>query len=138
MAFSRPADAPYLSVVTPSTHDMSTIRGWWTEDREQTQKFFNEELGLPGPAPVDCAPWVNKAIVVQHIASPAMWSVFQLQELLGMSERLRHGNPDEERINVPANPKNYWRYRMHLSLESLCAANDFNDELKKTVLEQGR
>jgi len=29
MDYSRPADAPYLSVVTPSTHDMSTIRGWW-------------------------------------------------------------------------------------------------------------
>ena len=48
--FSRPADAPYLSVVTPATHDMSTIRGWWQEDRELTQKFFNRELGLPGVA----------------------------------------------------------------------------------------
>ena len=27
--FFHPKDAPYLSVVTPSTHDMSTIRGWW-------------------------------------------------------------------------------------------------------------
>jgi 4-alpha-glucanotransferase len=138
MTFSRPADASYLSVVTPSTHDMSTIRGWWAEEREQTQKFFNEELGLPGPAPVDCAPWVNRAIVLQHLASPAMWSVFQLQELLGMSERLRRSNPDEERINVPANPKNYWRYRMHLSLEALCAASDFNDDVRKGVLEHGR
>jgi 4-alpha-glucanotransferase len=27
--FSNPLDAPYLTVVTPSTHDMSTIREWW-------------------------------------------------------------------------------------------------------------
>ena len=30
--FFNPSNAPYLSVVTPSTHDMSTIRGWWEED----------------------------------------------------------------------------------------------------------
>lgn len=42
--FFHPADAPYLSVVTPSTHDMSTIRSWWEENREVTQKFFNDEL----------------------------------------------------------------------------------------------
>ena len=49
--FSRPADAPYLSVVTPSSHDMSTIRGWWEEDAKLTQKFYNQELGQPGEAP---------------------------------------------------------------------------------------
>ena len=32
-AFFHPDDAPYLSVVTPCTHDMSTIRGWWEENR---------------------------------------------------------------------------------------------------------
>ena len=82
--FSRPADAPYLSVVTPSTHDMSTIRGWWQEDRTITQKFFNQELRQPGPAPPECEPWINQEIVRQHLESPAMWSIFQLQDLLGM------------------------------------------------------
>ena len=43
--FSHPADAPYLSVIMPSTHDMSTVRGWWEEDRNKTQRFFNHELG---------------------------------------------------------------------------------------------
>jgi 4-alpha-glucanotransferase len=38
--FFHPNDAPYLSVVTPSTHDMSTIRGWWEEDRGRTQHFL--------------------------------------------------------------------------------------------------
>jgi 4-alpha-glucanotransferase len=44
-AFFHPNDAPYLSVVTPSTHDMSTIRGWWEEDANKTQQFYNHELG---------------------------------------------------------------------------------------------
>jgi 4-alpha-glucanotransferase len=136
--FSRPQDAPYLSVVTPSTHDMSTIRGWWEEDRGRTQTFFNRELGHAGPAPAHCEPWINKAIVVQHLHSPAMWSIFQLQDLLGMDAKLRRPDPAAERINVPGNPSNYWRYRMHLSLEELGRATAFNQELRETIRQSGR
>ncbi len=91
--FFHPADAPYLSVVTPSTHDMSTIRGWWEENQESKQEFYNNELGLWGKAPFYCEPWLNRAIVTQHVYSPAMWSIFQLQDLLGMNEKLRFENP---------------------------------------------
>src|SRR5258707_15836540 len=90
--FSNPKDAPYLSVVTPSTHDMSTVRGWWEEDRKTTQKFYNHEMGCPGEAPASCESWLNKIIILQHLASPAMWSIFQLQDLLGMDDLLRRGN----------------------------------------------
>lgn len=136
--FFHPADAPYLSVVTPSTHDMSTIRGWWEEDRSRTQRFYNQELGQWGEAPYFCEPWVNKAIVIQHLYSPAMWSIFQLQDLLGMSANLRRENPHDERINVPSNPKNYWKYRMHIFLEELIKEKDFNEELKGYVHASGR
>lgn len=136
--FFHPADAPYLSVVTPSTHDMSTIRGWWEEDRSQTQRFFNKELGQWGEAPAYCEAWINKAIVLQHLYSPAMWSIFQLQDLLGMNDTLRRRDPNDERINIPADPKHYWRYRMHLTLEDLQHAKDFNEELKKYVHASGR
>lgn len=136
--FFHPHDAPYLSVVTPSTHDMSTIRGWWEEDRAKTQKFFNKDLGQNGDAPAYCEAWVNKAIVVQHLFSPAMWSVFQLQDLMGIDDGIRRENPNDERINVPANPKHYWCYRMHLSLEDLIANDTFNNELKKSIQLSGR
>lgn len=136
--FSRPADAPYLSVVTPSTHDMSTIRGWWTEDAGLRQRFFNEELGLPGEAPADCSGALNEAVVRQHLASPAMWSIFQLQDLLGMDESLRRNDPHAERINIPAQPNHYWRYRMHLTLESLQNATRFNEHLRTLVRQNGR
>ena len=136
--FSRPADAPYLSVVTPGTHDMSTIRGWWEEDRNLTQKFFEQELKMPGDAPLLCETWINEAILQQHLASPAMWSIFQLQDLLGMDGQLRRKDIDAERINVPANPKNYWRYRMHLTLDELLQADAFNNRLKKLVLQNKR
>lgn len=137
-SFARTPDAPYLSVVTPSTHDMSTIRGWWTEDAALTQRFYNEELGLVGPAPADCSGALNEAVVEQHLSSPAMWSIFQLQDLLGMDESLRLPDPNAERINIPANPKHYWRYRMHLTLESLQSAKAFNDKLGSMVRQRGR
>ena len=132
--FSRPAGAPYLSVVTPSTHDMSTIRGWWEEDRQLTQKFYHQELGLPGEAPTQCTGAINQAVVDQHLASPAMWSVFPAPGFaLGMDEGLRRADVAAERINVPANPKNYWRYRMHLTLEELMRAESFNAGLSNQI-----
>ena len=136
--FSRPADAPYLSVVTPSSHDMSTIRGWWLEDRALTQKFFNRELGLPGEAPLECGPEMVEAVVRQHLASPAMWSIFQLQDLLGMDGDLRRADVAAERINVPAIPNYYWRYRLHLTLEQMQREEAFNSRLAQLLHENGR
>ena len=136
--FFHPADAPYLSVVTPSTHDMSTIRGWWEEDIARTQRFYNDILGHYGSAPFYCEAWINKEILVQHLYSPAMWAIFQLQDILGMDEKLRRENPQEERINVPADPKHYWKYRMHLWLEDLVNQSPFNEGLKEYVIGGGR
>ncbi len=136
--FFHPNDAPYLSVVTPSTHDMSTIRGWWEEDKNRIQKFFNQQLGQWGIAPTFCSGWLNKAIINQHLYSPAMWNIFQLQDLLGIDESIRRQNPNEERINVPANPKNYWKYRMHLMLEKLLQSDAFNEELHTSIKQSGR
>jgi 4-alpha-glucanotransferase len=136
--FSRPANAPYLSVVTPSTHDMSTLRGWWEEDSELTQKFFNEELARSGAAPREATPEIVEAIVRQHLASPAMWSIFQLQDLLGMDEHLCRTDVAAERVNVPAIPDFYWRYRLHLTLEKLQRAEEFNSKLTQLLREAGR
>jgi 4-alpha-glucanotransferase len=136
--FSRPAEAPYLSVVTPSSHDMSTIRGWWEEDRALTQKFFNTELGRAGEAPAEAGPEIVASIVAQHLASPAMWSIFQLQDLLGMDGSLRRADAAAERINVPANPAHYWRYRMHLTLEALLQTEGFTARLGALIRKNGR
>jgi 4-alpha-glucanotransferase len=138
MEFSRPAKAPYLSVVTPATHDMSTIRGWWEEDRELTQKFFNHELGLAGEAPLTAEPWIVQTIVQQHLASPAMWSIFQWQDLIGMDGSLRRDNVTAERINIPAYPSFYWRYRLHLTLEQVSQAGEFNSRLSQMLAATGR
>lgn len=136
--FFHPNDAPYLSVVTPSSHDTSTIRGWWEEDAAKTQQFFHQEMGQQGNAPVYCDGWINQAILAQHLYSPAMWAIFQLQDFMGIDESLRRSDPNEERINVPANPKHYWRYRMHLSLEQLMEAEQFNQTWFHLIQSSGR
>lgn len=136
--YLHPKDAPYLSVITPSTHDMSTIRGWWMEDKEKIQRFYTTILGKSGDAPYYCEPWINQEIVWQHLQSPAMWSIFQLQDLLGCNDKLRRQNADEERINIPANPNHYWRYRMHIFLEDLLKEKAFSKDIKEAVATSGR
>ncbi|WEK34490.1 MAG: 4-alpha-glucanotransferase [Candidatus Pseudobacter hemicellulosilyticus] len=132
------SQTPYLSVVTPSTHDMSTIRGWWEEDEARTQRFYNQELKQEGTAPAHCEAWINREVILQHLHAPAMWSIFQLQDLLGMDEQLRRPTPQEERINIPATSKHYWRYRMHLPLEQLIKEKTFNESLATFVKASGR
>lgn len=95
-------------------------------------------MGEQGAAPFYCEPWINTAIVQQHLQSPAMWAIFQLQDLLGMDEQLRRESPADERINVPANARHHWRYRMHIPLEQLIKEKTFNAELKKSIALAGR
>jgi 4-alpha-glucanotransferase len=136
--FFNPSHAPYLSVVTPSSHDMSTIRGWWNEDQERNQRFFLHELGQYAHPPVDCEPWIVRNIIRQHLSAPAMWAVFQIQDLLAMSVDLRQADAASERINEPSNPTHYWRYRMPLSLEELMTSYAFNEMLSDMLLDSAR
>lgn len=136
--FFHPKDAPYLSVVTPSSHDTSTLRGWWEEDRNLIQRYYNETLGWYGEAPQTCTPEILTAIVRQHLHSPAMWAIFPIQEYLGMSEKLRNPDVKSERINIPAIIPHYWRYRMHITLEELMKEEEFNELIKRYVWTAGR
>jgi len=136
--FFDPAQAPYLSVVTPSTHDMSTLREWWTENLANSQRFFNEMLWQYGEAPADANCGIVRSIILQHLNSPAMWAVFQLQDLFAMREELRLSNPADERINVPGDANHFWRFRIHVTLEDLVKNDNFNEELKNYIHSCGR
>ena len=136
--FANPAWYPYLSVCTTSTHDMNPIRAWWEEDRQVTEQFYREMLGGQGDAPYYCEPWICRQILDQHLWSPAMLTVLPLQDWLSMDPALRRQNPNEERINVPANSRHYWRYRMHLTVEKLASAKDFNETLTGMIAASGR
>ena len=129
---------PYLSVCTTSTHDMSTLRGWWEEDGAVRQRYYNEVLGQWGEAPFYAEPWICKAIVRNHLWAPSMLAIFPFQDWLSIDGTLRRINPQEERINVPSNPRHYWRYRMHLTLEQLLESDALNDQIRAMIYETGR
>jgi len=125
--FTHLDQLPYLSVCTTSTHDMSPIRAWWSENRELTQRYYNEVLHHEGAAPEICSAQLCREILTHHLQSTAMWVILPWQDWMSVDEKLRNPDATAERINVPANPAHYWRYRMHLSLEDLLEETDFND-----------
>ena len=136
--FGQPASYPFMAVATPSTHDTSSIRSWWEEDHAKSQRFYNNALSKSGQAPFYCETWVVKDILYQHLYSPAMWAVFQIQDILGLDENLRIKDPKEERINIPAVQNHYWRYRCHISLTELKNANNLNAALNEMLHYSGR
>lgn len=129
---------PYRSVCTTSTHDMDGIRRWWESDRDATQRYYNEVLGEAGPAPQYAEPWICDRIIRMHLQSPSMLCILPLQDWLSIDGVLRRQDPREELINIPANPRHYWRYRMHLTLEDLNAQTEFNNRLRNEITAAGR
>lgn len=129
---------PYLSVCTTSTHDMGGIRQWWEENRDVVQQYYNEVLHQGGSAPIYAEPWICRDILDLNLKSPSMLAIFPLQDWLSMSSTLRREDPREELINIPANPRHYWRYRMHITVEQLKNSTEFNDEVRKLIVDSGR
>ena len=129
---------PYRSVDTISTHDMATLRQWWDEDEERTQNYFNTMLYRGGPAPHPLPDWLAKDIVSRHLTSPSMLCLISFQDWLSIDEKLRLPDANAERINIPANPRHYWRYRMHLTIEQLLAADELNEEISTLIIQSGR
>ncbi|MDR2065907.1 MAG: 4-alpha-glucanotransferase [Prevotellaceae bacterium] len=129
--FGNTAAYSCYSVCTTSTHDTSTLRGWWKENREKTRKYYNEILHLHGDAPEICTGAVAENILTEHLKSPALLAVFPLQDWLAVDENIRRKNEDEERINIPAGISHCWQYRMHIAIEKLLNEDNFNAKIKK-------
>jgi 4-alpha-glucanotransferase len=129
---------PYLSVCATGTHDTSTLRQWWEEDYESSRRYYSEVLGENGTAPLYCEPWLSHKILKLHLDSPSMLTVLPLQDWLSAFGELRRENPNEERINIPSNPKHYWRYRMHINIEDLVSHKGFLNMVKDLVWSSGR
>ena len=129
---------PYRSVCTFSTHDMATLRQWWDEDASRTQDYFNSMLYHEGNAPHPLPGWLARDVVSRQLASPSMLCVLSIQDWLAMDERIRLDDADAERINIPANPHHYWRYRMHISLENLMADKSFTENIRNLIVQNGR
>jgi len=136
--FGNPAWYPYLSVCTTGTHDTSTLREWWEENREITKEYFHRYFPGSDEVPATCEPWICKGILEIHLKSPSMFAVFPLQDWLAAFENVRGENPHDERINIPSEPEHYWRYRMHLNIAELIKNKELTAEIKKMIEKSGR
>ena len=136
--FGKLSHNPYRSVDTISTHDMPTLRQWWDEDEERSQAYYNTTLRRGGAAPRPLPGWLAKDIVSRHLTSPSMLCLLSFQDWMSIDEKLRLPDENAERINIPANPRHYWRYRMHLTIEQLLAADDLNEEISTLIVQSGR
>ena len=138
VTFGHLSRNPYRSVCTISSHDMPTLRMWWDENISRTQEYYNTMLYREGPAPHPLPGWLARDIIARHLTSPSMLCILSVQDWLAIDEKLRLPDADAERINIPANPKHYWRYRMHLSLEELAANKEFMANITELVAQGGR
>lgn len=128
----------YRSVCTISSHDMPTLRMWWDENVQRTQEYYNTMLYRQGPAPHPLPGWLASDIISRHLTSPSMLCILSIQDWLATDEALCLPDADAERINIPANPKHYWRYRMHLNIEDLAADKRFVQNITEMISQSGR
>lgn len=129
---------PYRSVCTLSTHDMPTLRQWWDEDYNRTQEYYNSQLYRSGAAPHPLPGWLAREIIANQLTCPSMLCILSLQDWFAIDEKLRLEDANAERINIPASPRHYWRYRMHLNIEDLIANKEYNDNIKELIQHTGR
>ena len=124
---------PERSVCTTGTHDTETLRQWWELDPELTRKYYYEELGEQGECPATATPDICARIVYDHLTCPSLLCILPFQDWLAIDGNLRLADANAERINIPANPRHYWRYRMHLTLEELMKCDAFNKRIASMI-----
>jgi len=113
-----PSDFPYLSVSTPSVHDLSTLRVWWEENNERDTYF--DALDVDGECPSYLTTEVAAAVIERNLRSNSAIVVFQIQDLFALVYDLRMDPPESERINVPGTIGDHnWSYRMPVTIEAL-------------------
>ena len=138
-SFADTAHYPYLSVATPSTHDMPPMRLWWLQNPERRRALWKQVTGREDAVPEgDLAAGDCRLLVSQQLSSPSMLCLLSLQDWLATDDTLRHPEPRQEQINVPADPHHYWRYRMHRNIEDLFSAANFNESLRTMIRQSGR
>ena len=82
--------------------------------------------------------WVCEEVVRRHLECPSMLCILTWQDWLSMDEKMRNPDIQAERINIPANPHHYWRWRMHITLEQLMELDSLNKKIEDMISESGR
>ena len=108
---------PELSVCTPAVHDSSCLREWW--NKEADQNVFSDFIGVPS-LPKVYNPGTARIILSKIAAAASRFRVFQIQDLLHLSNRWYAEDPASERINVPGTNNEFnWTYRLPAAIAEL-------------------
>jgi 4-alpha-glucanotransferase len=108
---------PALSVCTPAVHDSSTVREWW--EKEVNQQQFSGFIGVPS-LPKKYNPGTAKIILSKVSSARSRFRVFQIQDLLHLSNKWYSADPAQERINVPGTLNDFnWTYRLSAQIEEI-------------------
>jgi 4-alpha-glucanotransferase len=123
---------PALSVCTASVHDSSTIREWWEKEADQRQ--FSGFIGVPS-LPKVYNPGTAKIILTKTASARSRFRVFQIQDLLHLSNKWYSKDPAQERVNVPGTSNEFnWTYRLPAQIEEIAK----DKELLAAVAEISR
>eukprot|EP00850_Spirogloea_muscicola_P013966 SM000097S24819 [mRNA] locus=s97:544160:552835:+ [translate_table: standard] len=136
--FGNPATYDYMTICAPSCHDTSTMRAWWEEDADRRLRFFQSALGFSQTPPDTCTPDVARAILQQHCDSPSVFAIFPIQDLMALKDKYSERPAAEETINDPTNPRHYWRFRLHVTLEEFLRDEDWLATIQDLLLTSGR
>jgi len=123
---------PELSVCTAAVHDSSTIREWWEKEADQQQ--FSGFIGVPS-LPRIYNPGTAKIILSKIAAARSRFRIFQIQDLLHLSNRWYAEDPASERVNVPGTANDFnWTYRLPATIGEIAK----DKELIRAVAELSR
>jgi 4-alpha-glucanotransferase len=122
-------DYPELSICTPSVHDSSTLREWW--DTEADREIFAGFIGVPS-LPRIYNPGTAKIILKHAAAAVSRFRVFQIQDLLHLSQKWYADDPASERINVPGTANEFnWTYRLPAAIAKIQADADLVQSVRE-------
>lgn len=130
---------PYNSVATISTHDMPSFRLWWRKFPDFAKRYARDIWGMQeNETPKDANVEICTRVVESHLKSPSMLCLLSFQDWTSICEETRSKNLEAEQINNPANSKQYWRYKTHLSIEELEKNIHFKEQIQRMISESNR
>ena len=116
------------SMTTVSTHDSSTLSGWWQDDGEEVISFcqFKGWEYVPEFS-------FEKRFEILHDShrSGSLFHINLLQEYLNLFPELSWADPDAERINIPGVVlERNWTYRFRPTIEEIISHKKLKSIMK--------
>ncbi len=123
---------PFLSVATSSVHDSSTLRLWWTQEKDAGD--FLRDFPAGSIREKEYTPETARYLLETMAQAHSVFYIPPIQDLLSLSPAYYAEKPDDERINTPGSicPAN-WSYRLPVPLEQLAKDSTLVSAVREVV-----